>query len=391
MTDISLVEKRVGLAYSKLGIREPFIAAVMSKIKREVTPDVPTAATNGSWVKFSPDFVTGKCTDSQLFGLVLHESLHVVLMHMWRREGRDPRLWNYANDAIINAYIRKRGYELPEGGVFVDWVTESMSSEEVYQKLKDNPPPPPDEPNGDGDGDGDGDGGGSPYPAGGFDGSGDIEDAVNEATKADLESTIVAAAKMAKECGQGSGLVDRILEDIGKPKVAWTDVLRNMMSESAKDDYTFQRPRRRFVSQGIYLPSLHSDALGGLLVAADTSGSMWSNERELSQVAAEINAIVSDTRPAFVDVVYCDTKISRVDRFEYGEEIVFRPTGGGGTMFEPVFDYLDESTDDYCGMVYFTDLYADMSQLIDPDIPCVWALTADKTNVPFGIPVSVQI
>lgn len=390
MTDISLVEKRVGLAYSKLGIREPFIAAVMSKIKREVTPDVPTAATNGSWVKFSPDFVTDKCTDSQLFGLVLHESLHVVLMHMWRREGRDPRLWNYANDAIINAYIRKRGYELPDGGVFVDWVTESMSSEEVYQKLKDNPPPPPDKPDNP-DGDEEGDGNDSPYPAGGFDGEGDIEDAVDEATKADLESTIVAAAKMAKECGQGSGLVDRILEDIGKPKVSWVDVLRNMLSESAKDDYTFQRPRRRFVSQGIYLPALHSDALGGLLIGADVSGSMWSDPTELAQVSAEINAIVSDTRPAFVEVVYCDSAVLRVDRFEHGEAVEFKPCQGGGTRFKPVFDHLEESQDDYCGMIYFTDLYGDLDELMDPGIPCVWGLTHSKDDVPFGTPVPVQL
>lgn len=391
MTDISLIEKRVGLAYSKLGIREPFIAAVMSKIKREVTSDVPTAATNGSWVKFNPDFVF-KCTDSQLFGLTLHEALHVVLMHMWRREGRDPRLWNYSNDAIINAYIRKRGYELPDGGVFVDWVTESMSSEEVYQKLKDNPPPPPDKPdNPDGEGEGEGEGSDSPYPAGGFDGSGDIEDAVNEATKADLEATIVASAKMAKECGQGSGLIDRILEDIGSPKVAWADVLRNMLSESAKDDYTFQRPRRRFVSQGIYLPSLHSDALGGLLIGADTSGSMWGNPKELAQVCAEINAIVSDTRPAFVEVVYCDSQVQRVDRFEQGDEIVFKPPQGGGTRFKPVFDHLEESMDDYCGMIYFTDLYGDLDELMEPSIPCVWGLTHGKDDVPFGIPVPVQL
>jgi len=111
-------EQRLDLAYSKLGLREPFIAAVMTRVKREITKSIPTAGTNGTVCKYNPDFMD-KCDDEQLFGLVLHESCHVTLMHMWRRDGRDPGLWNYANDAIINAYIKSRNYKLPDGGVGV--------------------------------------------------------------------------------------------------------------------------------------------------------------------------------------------------------------------------------------------------------------------------------
>ena len=147
IVDVEYERKRVETAYNKLGIREPFVAAVMSKIKREVVvdPRIPTAATNGAWVKYNPNF-TAKCSDPQLFGLVLHESLHVILMHMWRRGQRHPGLWNYANDAIINLYIRSRGYELPENGVDVKWVTEAMSSELVYKRMKDELPEPPEKP-----------------------------------------------------------------------------------------------------------------------------------------------------------------------------------------------------------------------------------------------------
>jgi len=189
-------EQRVDLAYSKLGLREPFIAAVMTRVKREISTAIPTAATNGTVCKYNPDFLA-KSNDEQLFGLVLHESCHVVLMHMWRRDGRDPSLWNYANDAIINAYIKSRGYSLPDGGVHVDWVRDEHSSEYVYDKLK------KDQQNnksngGKGDSGDDADGSGSPS-AGGFDGSGDLEDAIDEATRTDMEATIVTAAKMAKD------------------------------------------------------------------------------------------------------------------------------------------------------------------------------------------------
>lgn len=419
----SLEKKRLDLAYSKLGMKEPFIAAAVSGIERKIDRLVPTAATNGEWVMFNPDFMAEQ-SDAQLFGLVVHECLHIVLMHMWRRENRDAHLWNYANDALINAYCKARGYMLPEGGVFVSWVTEAMSSEEVYDKLRRNPPPPPpqgngeDEGDGEGNGDGEGEGddgnqgnsggasgdsndgpdtagngsgsGGDPrYPRGGFGNSGDIFDAPNEATKADLESKILAAAKMAKQCGQGSSLIDRIIDSVGKPNVSWAEVLRMMMSESSRDDYTMARPRRRYISQDLYLASLHSDAIGGLLIGFDVSGSV--NEEEANQIAAEVRAIAADTNPSFIEVVYCTDVITKIERFDEVDDLVLKPVGSGGTRFKPVFDHLEQSDDDFVGMVYFTDMCGDLNELIEPEIPVIWADTYGKAEAPFGTKVKVNL
>ena len=272
---------RIDLAYSKLGLREAFIAAVMTRVKREVSDKVTTAGTNGTWVRFNEAFCE-PLSDEELFGLVLHESCHVVLMHMWRREGRDPKLWNIANDALINAYIKSRNWQLPKGGVHISWVREEMSSEEVYNRLKQEQQ---DQQSGGGEGDGEGDADG-----GGFDGHGDLYDAQDEATRVDMEASIVAAAKMAKECGQGSSLIDRVLEKVGDAKVRWQDVTRSMMTESAAADYSYIRPSRRFIGSGLYMPSLRSDALGGLAIGFDTSGSMGPSE--CNQIAAELQAIV---------------------------------------------------------------------------------------------------
>ena len=455
IVDVEYERKRVETAYNKLGIREPFVAAVMSKIKREVVvdPRIPTAATNGAWVKYNPNF-TAKCSDPQLFGLVLHESLHVILMHMWRRGQRHPGLWNYANDAIINLYIRSRGYELPENGVDVKWVTEAMSSELVYKRMKDELPEPPEKPEPpaggkpceDGEGEGEGEGGGEEeegeegddkggsgsgggdddddsaddgsgsgsgsgsggsadgsggdegpeddgIPKGGWDNSGDLLDADDEACKADLEATIITAAQMAKTCGQGSSLIDRILGDIGKPSVDWEDVCREMLTSSARTDFSFSRPNRRYVWQNIFMPSLLSEAVGALLIGFDVSGSM--SQSEANQVAAEITAIASDLNPEFVEVVYCDTRITKVERFEQGDDVVLNVVGGGGTAFAPVFDYLAASEEQYAGMIYFTDMCARTSHLVQPDIPVIWADTSGhygKENPPpFGVVVEVKL
>ena len=384
---------RIDLAYSKLGLREPFIAAVMTRVKREVSTKVPTAGTNGTYVYYNPDFVAAQ-DDEQLFGLVLHESCHVVLMHMWRREGRDMALWNYANDAIINAYIKSRQWKLPDGGVHLSWVSDEMSSEEVYEKLKKNPPPPQGGGKGKGkgkpgDGDGDGDGDGQPN-AGGWDGTGDLQDALDEATRCDMEATIVAAAQMAKECGQGSSLIDRILANVGQANVRWQDVLRSLLTESSAADYSYQRPSRRFIGSGLYLPSLHAPAMGGLAIGWDTSGSV--GQKECDQIAAELQAIVDDLQPAFVEVVYCDAAVTRVERFERDEPLAFKPKGGGGTRFQPVFEHFALQDERYCGLIFFTDMCGNLDECEEPPYPVIWANTYHGTpEVPFGTIVPVPL
>lgn len=383
---MSNLQSRIDLAYSKLGLRESFIAAVMTRVKREVSDKVPTAATNGTWVRFNPAFCD-PLTDEELFGLALHESCHVVLMHMWRREGRDPKVWNVANDAIINSYIKSRGWQLPKGGVHLSWVTEEHSSEYVYNKLREQQQEQQQQSGG---GNEEGDEGGDSIGGGGFDGTGDLVDAQDEATRVDMEATIVAAARMAKECGQGSSLIDRVLDHVGESKVRWQDVLRSMLTESAASDYTYLRPSRRFIGSGLYMPSLRSDALGGLAVGFDTSGSM--GPQECNQIAAEIQAIVDDLQPSFVEVVYCDHAVTHVERFERDDMIELQPKGGGGTRFQPVFKHFAETGERYCGLIFFTDMEGDLRECDEPDMPTIWAdIGCSHPQEPFGTRVEVPL
>ena len=368
-------KERIDNTFSKLGLKEPFIAAVMTKIKKVISDEIPTAATDGKSILYNADFVA-KQSDRQLFGLTVHEALHIVLLHPWRRGDRDHQLWNIANDAIINAYIKKQGYFLPEGAVFIDWVTDSMSSEEVYKRLKQQQE--------DGDGQGQGEG-----ESGGFDGTGDLIDAASDATLADLEATIIASAQAAKECGYNSGIVDSILKNVGQSRVDWRNELRAMLSSSMQDDYSYARLSRRFIGQGIYLPALHNEAVGGIVVGIDSSGSM--TKKELQQTACEIQAIVDDLTPEFVEVVFCDTRVRKVQRFDRGEDIELHMAGGGGTRFKPVFDHINTMSDVVHGMIYFTDMYGDLDECPDPNIPVIWANTGNcQTDVPFGVVCNVD-
>ena len=377
---------RLETAYSKLGMREPFIAAVMTKVRREVSDKVSTAGTNGTWARYNPAFCD-PLNNEELFGLVLHESCHVILQHMWRRDGRDAKLWNVANDAIINKYILDRSYSLPKGGVFLSWVKEEHDSAYVYNRLKQEQEQNGGGGGGSGDGDEDED---DERGAGGFDGKGDLEDGDGNVSKTDMEATIAAAAQMAKDCGHGSAMIDRVLASVGTSTVPWQDVLRSMLTDASAADYSYRRPSRRFIGRGMYLPSLRVDALGGLAVGFDTSGSM--SDDDCAKIAAEITAITTDLNPAFVEVIYCDHSVSSVQRFEQGEEIRLTPTGGGGTRFQPVFEHVAESDDHYAGIVYFTDMEGNLEECVEPEFPTIWAnIGYREYPAPFGTYVKVNI
>lgn len=384
--DLDALEARVDMLSARMTLREPFIASVYTAMTRKYGVD-GTASTDGKNLYFGASFCE-PLTDDELMFVCLHEALHAVFMHMFRLDERNPRLWNIACDAVINYMLRVKGYTMPAGGVLLDWVNDSHDAESVYRKLCDEDDGSNDD---DGDSDGSNDPSGGSMPSaetggGGWDGHGDMAPAPNAADELDVKATILTAARMAKAAGDKSALIDRLLEGELDPVVQWDSVLRPVMTSIAHDDYSYARPERKYASYNLMLPSLHSEGLGWLVVGFDTSGSM--SDELCRQTAAEINAIVEDCNPDGVIVVYCDTHVQHVERFERDDTIELHPRGGGGTRVKPVFDHIDDELADVriAALVYFTDLYTtDLNELDAPEYPVIWAVH-DNANpvVPFG-------
>lgn len=417
------LEKRVSLIAARMTMREPFIAAVFAKAKRKFEPGI-TGATDGATVWFGIEFCE-KLTDKELFVLALHEAMHIIWLHMWRRGLRDARKFNVAADAVINRQIKEMGYEFTgelANGVFLDWVTSEMNTEEVYAKLPD--PPPEDQPgqpgneqgqggdsNTDGDPCDDGDGqnesgsGSSPdpadlqkpYNAGGFDGKGDIIENPSSVDEADMAVAIQTAAKMAKACGTGGALVDKVLDASGESTVPWSDTVKTIITELARDDYTYRKfHKAMYQAARVVTPKLWNETCGGLLLIVDSSASV--SQQELNQIAVEINAVFEDCRPSFVDVLYCDTCVKgEPEHFDQGDLIELHAKGGGGTAFRPAFQYLEDSQEKYAAVIYFTDMWGNAEECADlePECPVIWAATCpvgyNRVEVPFGEKVLVQV
>ena len=83
------------------------------------------------------------------------------------------------------------------------------------------------------------------------------------------------------------------------------------------------------LAQGLYLPGLHSEELGDVVLAVDTSGSI--DEQMLGLFAAEANAVLG-AYDCTVTVLYHDTEVQKVQTWRSADgPLVLEPVGGGGT------------------------------------------------------------
>jgi predicted metal-dependent peptidase len=97
-----------------------------------------TAATDGKFIYFNRDFVLSLTPRGVMFVLA-HEVLHCLYDHLGRRQGRDPKIWNIANDLMVNYTLVKNNIgEMPPHGLYDERFNDDMHSEEIYEILDKN-------------------------------------------------------------------------------------------------------------------------------------------------------------------------------------------------------------------------------------------------------------
>ena len=144
--------------------------------------------------------------------------------------------------------------------------------------------------------------------------------------------------------------------------INWVDVLssyihRSLAIISGKVDYTWDRPNRRLIHAGIYLPSMIGKQLN-ICVGLDVSGSML---EVLDRVIPEVLGLVNQYNTNCY-LISCDCEIKNVQQVssEYQLDLRSFLVGGGGTRITPIFEYIEEELKGKCDLVIIaTDGYID--------------------------------
>lgn len=385
--DRQKVEKDAVFAVSKARVRlitspdrpqDCFFAVLALRFTPVPDWSVPTAATDGKCLWYNPQWWLN-LTEKERIGVLVHEVLHCALGHQARRGSRDPKAWNIAGDLAINALVERDGFALPEGRLlpgrapFADFPPEA-SAEEYYDLLKKGGSGGGDSPNG--------------QPADDPGGCGAVRDASpsqaeQSASQADWKAAVSQAATVAKQRGQLPAGLEKLVGDLLAPKVLWSDVLREFVRAHARNDYSWVHPNRRYANQGIFLPGMHSEELGEIVVAIDTSGSCFDDDTQ-QRFASEMQGIL-EAYDCTAHVIYCDSAVHEVETWTRTDgEFKLHASGGGGTSHRPVFEKITELGLDPVCVVCLTDLYTDFPP-DRPPYPVLWAAVNNpQATPPFG-------
>lgn len=339
-----------------------FFSSLVFSLYHKFTDSLPTAATDGTQVLYNPNFWM-TCSPEQRIGLLLHETFHVMFLHLVRRGSRDPNRWNRAGDYVINLLLNQRGFALPQGAL-LDKQYIDMSTEQVYDLLEND---------------------GSPAPMEDLIEGGTLSPEEQKAAENAVADILIRAAAASHQAGEKPGTIPGqfqiLLDKLLNPVLPWQTILRRYISPLAKDDYTWTRPNRRFFPKH-YLPSLRSPKVHRFMLAVDSSGSV--SDQEFLRMASETYAILRMLKPEAIELVVFDYAVRSVTVLKRPGDIhTVEFTGRGGTSVDGVFTQLEHSKARL--LVIFSDGEFHYDHLKDPGIPVIWMINGTATfTPPFG-------
>ena len=371
----------------------PFFASLLldmmkieiGKFPHLFPPGNETMATNGKRIWIDEDFMASLKLPEAVF-VMCHEVGHAMWSHMSRGknyldtgfDGKkfDPRLWNQAGDYVINDMLIESSVgKMPKIGLHDKSIAESGDLvDDVYRKLLKQQQGGGNSSQGDS-------GHNNQGPDGQSDGTLDthILDVSGE-SEVEWKRAVKTAADAAKAIGKMPAGLTRFVEELLKPKIPWTEKLRYAFTKAVGRDASDWNKlhRRRFIIQGIVMPSYKGYGCGVVVFVIDTSGSM--SDGEIQQGLSECDAILTDCHPEYVYLIGCDARVETVHELGSGDTLAGNQPacelgGGGGTSFIPPFEWLEERGIIPDALVYFTDMGGAFPRREDVDYPVIWCAT----------------
>lgn len=410
-------EKKITKAKIKLFFEHPFFGNLTMGMKLLDSTDsgwCPTAATDGRNIYYNRNFFQNLNPNEVIF-VLCHEILHVAFDHLGRRNHRDPGYWNMANDYVINAMLMKekigtmptkpvedpaakaRGethqrvglYDARYDGWYSEKIYEDLQKRKVEKKLTldvhlelgDDAKDQPDKSGpgvkisakggkkltldvpifgNDANGEvelGDGQGQGKDQP--GTSGPG-VEITAEDLRKIreEMRGRVITAAQSAQAAGKLPASIARLVNELTEPVINWRELLAQNIQSCLTDDFTFQRPNRRHMYSGVFLPSLKKDETVDVTVAIDMSGSI--SDKMAQEFLSEVWGITNSYADFRISVLCFDTQVYNFQVFTpdtVDDLLSYECKGGGGTDFMAFWNYWRENDIEPKKAVIFTDGY----------------------------------
>ena len=325
----------------------PFLSVLALSIDSEFKENVNSAfLTDGFKITIDTSKLE-KYSKDEITYLYAHTLLHIVLKHPYRQKTRDKHIWNQACDVVINNILTTfENIGTRPVDEIVDLAFKDKCVEEVYEilykkKKEEQSKTTPDE-------------------------KGNIESNTYDKSKLDLDEVftkgekenqekidgiIIQALSLAKKSSNLYEGMSIEIDTLIKPEINLHDVLKEyLISSFFEKQISYERPNKRFIDRGIYMPGTKklNDNLN-IFVALDSSSSVSLDEYK------KFLGIISEIAESFyeykIDILPFDLKV----RSEYiisfdsfnplGSSELLIPKSNGGTSFDECLRYLKKSSE----------------------------------------------
>src|SRR3990172_698614 len=382
---------RLAAARTRLVLERPFLGALILYLPLQARGRCRSLATDARSLYFNPAYVLSLAFAEVQF-MLAHQALHCALGHFTRRGARPDAKWDRACDYAVNGLLIDDGMKAPPDAAW-NPAYRGLSAEEIYPLLPDEEAevtldehwfgaglsgerrlrgadrPETDlehlERHRDGL-----DEAGFQLPA-----AGEVL-ALAETWRSRLAASALEAARAGRLAPHWGALADAAIE----PRLPWRVLLERFLARRARGDYSFARRSRR--DGEALLPGMESGE-ASLVVAIDTSGSI--PRQALERFVEEVDALKGQIR-ASIALLLCDAALAPGAplRFFPWERIALPDgvSGGGGTRFTPVFQWVEQEPLRPDALLYFTHAEGEFPDRA-PDYPVMW-LVMGNAPVPFG-------
>jgi predicted metal-dependent peptidase len=335
--------------------------------------------------------------DDELIWLIAHEYIHLVWGHAKRGRDRNAQLWELASDHETNHILIEAGFSPAEGATYFPKL-KGRSAEVVYNALlqksnKDTCST-------------------SKNTSAAFHSWSELREKQESIGETLSQAEVTEGSPKAhqsrigqrnhQQCGIRSNRhrrrsygttercrqIDLSLEGDMIQKKDWRSILTRFMRRRGSR-YSVTRFRRRDISRGFYLPSMRGK-LPHLVIALDTSGSTLNL---LPSFLEELKQILNVCHRFKLTLIQCGasiTSVAKLDHYQRNTITNVPLIGGGGTAFQPVFDYVEtdeQSPPDL--LIYLTD-GCGPQVVTRPSYPVIWVLSEGVPPASFGLSLPLK-
>jgi len=376
-----------------LQVESPFFAYLVMNLKIKELNEIESMGVsrqgdlvyNSKWVD--------NLSENQLKGVLSHEVLHLVLEHFERGENKEHEIYNIASDLVINNILVNSRFELPSGlvpygnrfksenlNIYIEDL-HKKSADEVYNELLKQLPKKSEKEikvlSG------------MRFDKHDYGKKGKNSEGISKSESTKLKKKwnkiLSEASVYAKQQGNIPSGMDRIIEVMLNEKISWKSILYKYITRELPFDYSYNRPSKRSVATGIFMPSILRENIE-VVISIDTSGSIA--QTELSEFLNEIVNISKSFNNINMKLIVCDSEIKEVYDIRNGSIdtiLNLKILGGGGTSHIPIYEYVKEHLPNTRFIINFTDGFTSFPS--DESVKTIWVITKNGCNeerLPFG-------